>query len=233
MMLLYKTWLESRTRFLLSFFAIVGLSAVFVIFNHDVRAVITDHDVSYAEYIWEGIFKGQVRDLYVILALLLGMGGLNREGARGTAGFTLALPVSRWRLIAARGVAGAGEITCLAFSPAVLVPALSPYIHESYSWKQALHFGLLWTFGGFLIFTIGFLASALFSGEHSAAMAAILALFAYSIAADLPGVERHLIDIHDTMNGSGPHGFSTLATISLVAASMVWLAAYITARKDY
>ena len=41
MMLLYKTWLESRTRFLLSLFAMAGLSVVFVLFNHDVRTVVT------------------------------------------------------------------------------------------------------------------------------------------------------------------------------------------------
>jgi hypothetical protein len=78
MMLLYKAWLESRVRFLLSFLAMAGLSVVFVFFNHDVRTVVTDHDVSYAEYIWNGIFKGQLREIYVVLALLLGMGGLDR-----------------------------------------------------------------------------------------------------------------------------------------------------------
>jgi hypothetical protein len=74
MMLLYKAWVESRTRFLLSFLAMAGLSVVFVFFNHDLRTVVTDHDVSYSEYIWKGIFKGQLRDIYVVLALLLGMG---------------------------------------------------------------------------------------------------------------------------------------------------------------
>lgn len=232
-MLLYKTWLESRTRFLLSLLAITGLSVAFVIFNHDVRTVVTDHDVSYAEYIWKGIFKGQLRDIYVVLALLLGMGGLDRERAHGTAEYTLALPVGRWRFIAARGIGGVIETTALAFLPATLVPALSPCVHEFYSWGQALQFGFLWTIGGVLIFTMGFLASVLFSGEYSAAMAAMILLFASSITTDLPGMERYIIDINDTMNGSGPHGFKTLAMISLTAAAIIGLAGYITARKDY
>ena len=233
MMLLYKAWVESRTRFLLSFLALAGLSVVFIFFNHDVRTVVTDHDVSYAEYIWRGIFKGQLRDIYVVLVLLLGMGGLDRERAYGTTGYTLALPVSRWRFIAARGIAGVIETSILSFLPATLVPALSPWVHEFYSWRQALQFGVLWTVGGIFIYSMGFLASVLFSGEYSAAVAAMIFLFAYSITADLPGVERYIIDIHDTMSGSGPHGFKTLAVISLTAAAVIGLAGSITNRKDY
>lgn len=232
-MLLYKAWLECRTRFLLSFFALAGLSAVFVFFNHAMRAVVSDHDVSYAESIWRGIFKGQLRDIYVVLAVLLGMGGLERERAQGTAGCTLALPVSRWRVIAARGITGMLATTVLAFSPAVLVAALSPLIHESYSWRLALSFGGLWAVGGLVLFAMGFLMSVLFSGEYSAAMTALVCLFAYSIAADLPGVEGHVVDLHDTMNGSGPHGWATLATLALAAAALLWLAGYRTTRKDY
>lgn len=232
-MLLYKAWLESRNRFLLSFLSIAGLSVVFVIFHHVVRDAVTDHHVTYGEYIWKAIFQGQLRQIYVVLALLLAMGGLDRERAYRTAGYTLALPVSRWRLVAARGLAGVIETTVLSFLPAILVPALSPLIQESYPWKQALHFGILWMIGGFFIFTIGFLASVLFSGEYSAAIAAMAALFAYSIAADMPGMERYIIDIHDTMNGSGPHGAKTLVPILLIALAMVGIAGCITARRDY
>jgi ABC-2 type transport system permease protein len=233
MMLFYKAWLESRTRFLLGLLALAGLSAAFVFFNHDLRTVLTDHDVSYGEYIWRGIFKGQLRDIYVILTVLLGLGGLDRERSYGTAGHTLALPVSRWHLIAARGIAGMIETTVLSFLPAGLVPALSPFVHESYSWQLALQFGTLWAIGGILIFAIGFLASVLFAGEYSAAIAAIVTLFGYSITTDLPGVERYLVDIHDVMNGSGPHGVTTLAAISITAMAAIWLAGYITSRKDY
>jgi ABC-type transport system involved in multi-copper enzyme maturation permease subunit len=233
MMLLYKAWLESRKRFQLSFLAMAGLSIVFVLFNHDVRSVVTDHDVSYGEYIWKAIFKGQLRDIYVILALLLGMGGLDRERAYGTTGYTLALPVSRWHLVVARGLAGAIEIAVLSFLPATLVPALSPFVQEFYPWEQALQFGILWTIGGVLIFTIGFLASVFFSGEYSAAIAAIAALFAYSIATDVPGMEHYIIDVHDTMNGSGPHGVKTLAMISLTAVAIIGMAGYITTKRDY
>ena len=232
-MLFLKAWLESRTRFLLGLLALAGLSAVFVFFNHDVRSVVTDHDVSYSEYIWRGIFKGQLRDIYVILVLLLGLGGLDRERSYGTAGHTLALPVRRWRLIAARGLTGIFEAAVLAILPASLVPALSPLIHESYPWSLALQYGALWTIGGIFIYAIGFLASVLFAGEYSAAIAALVFLFGYSITTELPGMEHYLVDIHDVMNGSGPHGVTTLGAISITAAATMWLAGYITSRRDF
>ena len=233
MMLFYKAWLESRTRFLLSLVTLAGLSAVFVFLNHDVRAAIIDHDVTYQDYIWRSIFKGHLRDMFVMLSLMLGMGGLERERSYGTTGFTLALPIPRWRFAAARGLAGMIETAVLAFLPAVIVPLLSPLAAQSYSWGTSLEYGLLWTVGGLLIFAIGFLASIVFIGEYSAPIAAIALLVAYSFTADLPGVERFVVDIHDTMNGTGPHGFPTLAAISSLAISMIGLGGYITMRKDY
>jgi len=233
MMLFYKAWIESRTRFLLGTFAIVSLAAVFVLFNHDVRAIVVEDQVSYAVYIWRGIFKGQLRDIFVILTLLLGLGGLERERSYGTAGHTLALPVSRWRLIITRGITGIIETTVMAFLTAGIVPILSPFIHESYPWRLALQFAFLWTLGGTLVFAMGFIASVLFAGEYSAAIAAIVLLFAYSITTDLPGVERYVVDIHDVMNGSAPHGPTTTAMICLAAAAMISLAGYLTSRKDY
>ncbi len=129
--------------------------------------------------------------------------------------------------------AGVIETALLSLLPAILVPALSPFAHEFYSWGQALQFGVLWAMGGVLIFTMGFLASVLFSGEYSVAVAAMILLFAYSITTDLPGVERYIVDIHDTMNGSGTPEFKTLAMISLTATAIVGLAALITIKNDY
>ena len=233
MMLFYKAWLESRSRFLLSVLAIGGLSIMFVLLNKSVRDAITPEAITYQNYIWKAIFKGHLRDIFVILALMLGMGGLERERSYGTAGFTLTLPIARWRFTAVRGLAGMIETAALAILPALIVPLCSPLAGQNYSWLTALKYGLLWTVGGLLIFALGFLASIFFAGEYSAPIAGIGFLFAYSILADLPGVERYVVDIHDTMNGTGPHGLTTLATLSLVAFTMIGLGGYVTMRRDY
>jgi hypothetical protein len=79
-----------------------------------------------------------------MLAPVLGFGGLQRERAHGSASFTLALPVSRLALIAARAAVGLLEILALALLPVILVPALSKFVGEAYPLSQALEFSLLW-----------------------------------------------------------------------------------------
>ena len=232
-MLLYKAWLESRTRFALSVIAIVGLIALFVLMNRDVRADVADLNATYSQYLWSAIYKGYLRDIFVVVVLLLGMGGIARERAFGTSGFTLTLPVSRWRLTATRAAVGLTESTIIAFLPAILLPLLSPLVNEIYPWSQALHFAFLWTLGGSFVFTMGFLASTLFTGEYSAPIAAVALLFAYSIVTDLPRVERYVIDIHDFMKGTGPQGPPALAAVSASSIMLIAVAGYITRRKDF
>ncbi len=231
-MLFYKAWLESRTRFLLSAITMAALASLFVLMNKDVRADAAPH-ATYSQYLWLTIYKGYLRDIFVVVALLFGMGGLARERAYGTSGFTLTLPVSRWRLTGARAAVGVAESTIMAFLPAILLPLLSPLVNEVYPWPQALHFGLLWSLGGSFVFTMGFVASALFSGEYSAPIAAVALLFAYSIVADLPRVEQYMIDIHDFMRGTGPQGPLALAAVIATSTMLIAISGFITRRKDF
>lgn len=233
MMLFYKAWLESRTRFLLGGVAIAGLVSLFVLMNQDVRVELADRNATYSQYLWFAIYRGYLRNIFVVLIVLLGVGGLERERAYGTSGFTLGLPVSRWRLVATRAAVGVAESTIIAFVPAILLPLLSPLIHETYPWSQSLGFGVLWMVGGAIWFAMGFLASVLFNGEYSAPIAAVAFLFAYSIGVELPGVERYVVDVHDLMQGLGPHGISTLAAVSVSAVILIALAGSTTQRRDF
>jgi len=47
----------------------------------------------YPFYLWHFVYAEMFQKIWVILAVLLGIGGLSREAAHGTAGFTLSLPV--------------------------------------------------------------------------------------------------------------------------------------------
>src|SRR2546429_4472573 len=143
MMLWYKAWRESQTRFLLSVVTIAGLCAAFVVFHvvfHSQGAGISDRPLTYMEYIWRIVYKGYLRELFVMLALLLGIGGLLRERDHGTAGFTLALPVSRLYVAAARAAVGLLEVAALSLVPALVIPALSPLVGQFYPWPQAFEF---------------------------------------------------------------------------------------------
>jgi len=244
-MLWYKAWRESQTRFLLSAVTIAGLCAGFVVF-HSEGAGIVDRPLTYMEYIWRIVYKGYLRELFVMLALLLGMGGLLRERDHGTAGFTLALPASRLHLVAVRAAIGFLEVAALSFVPALVIPALSALAGQFYPWPQAFEFSLLWTAGGAVIFAIGFVASSVFAGEYTAPVAAFLGLLLYSVIADLPFLEHYSLDIHDIMSGIGmpyfqPNGalligplpWTVLAIIVLTVFCLFALAGRITQHQDF
>jgi ABC-2 type transport system permease protein len=240
----YKAWRESRGRFLLSLLAIAALCTVSVVFEKDAASAY-ERPPTYDAFIWQSVYKSGVRELFLLLAVLLGLGGLLRERAHGTASFTLALPVGRRRLIAARAGVGALEIAVLGFVPALVIPALSPLLHESYPLSQALEFGLLWTVGGAVCFALGLLASTLFAGEYTAGLCSVVALLSYSLVVDVPGVEDYVGDLHDVMSGAGmpyfqpatsrltgPLPWMPLATILIIAGALTAIAARVTERQD-
>jgi ABC-2 type transport system permease protein len=246
MMLWYKAWRESRVRFLVSAVALAIVCAGFVFFHRDAGGGISDEPLSYPMYIWRITYQGYLRELFMILAILLGLGGLARERDRRTAGFTLALPVSRWRLLATRTMVGFGQVVLLATIPAIVLPLLSPLIGQAYPSSQAWAFAILWATVGSLIFAMSLLASVLFAGEFTAPVAAILGLTAYSFLADVRPLERYLTDIHDVMSGfdmpyfeertgvlTGPLPWATVFTLFFAGAALIVIGAWITNRQDF
>ena len=245
-MLWYKAWRESRARFLLSAVALSVICASFVFFHRDVSSGVSDEPLSYPVYIWRITYKGYLRELFMILAILLGVGGLTRERDHRTIGFTLALPISRWRLLATRTVVGLAQVVLLSALPAMMIPMLSPLIGQGYPSSQAWAFAVLWATIGSLIFAMGLLASVLFAGEFTAPVAAIFGLMGYSFLADLSPVQRYFTDIHDVMSGidmpyftertgalTGPLPWSTLFAVLLATGALIVIGARVTTRQDF
>ena len=244
-MLWYKAWRESRSRFLLSALTVGGLCTLFVWYHEAARLSIAPEFTTYRGYIWRLIYKGYVREIYVLLTMLLGVGGLLRERAHGTAGFTLSLPNSRRRLVIVRGVVGLFEVAIISLLPAVLVPLLSRLVGESYPFLQALQFSLLWTVCGSFFFAMGFVSSVILGGEFTAPVVSIGAMLLYSLAVNLPMVERYIPDLHDVMSGVDMPYFRpdlwlltalpwpTMAVISLFVCCLFLLASEITQRQDF
>ena len=82
MMLWHKAWLESRPRFLLGAAVIGAACAVAALFHDPIRAALAtrtaplDTDVA---YIYRVVYQGFVRTAFMMLAFILGLGGLLRE----------------------------------------------------------------------------------------------------------------------------------------------------------
>ena len=245
MMLVLKAWRESRSRFLLSALTLSALCAIFIYYrstsqNPEVQRL------TYQAYVWRVIYKGYLREMYLLLALFLGVGGLLRESDYGTVAFTLALPVSRLRHMVVRAGVGLMEIAAIAVIPAFVVPLVSPLIREVYPWPQAFQFALLWIVCGTVVFAEAFLCSVLFAGEYSAPIVAFVALVLYSLITHLAFVERYIGDLHDVMNGSNMPYFSadtgliistlpwtTMVIILLLALGFIVFSVGLTQRRDF
>jgi len=169
-MLWQKAWMESRPRFLISATMVIGACAGVVLFQSAIRVRVGAPSgplSTYVGYIHKVVYSGGLSALCKILILILGLGGLLHEQEHGTTGFTLALPVRRWQLAAVRAAVGLLEMVALAVTPALLIPTMSPLVHQSYPFSQAIQFSLLWIAAGALLFATSFLLSTVVTGQYT------------------------------------------------------------------
>jgi hypothetical protein len=155
-----KNWRETRARFAIGVAAAVTLSAVFTLAHgwiivrwRDEMAAHPEwrHPIwfgqvfaSYPHFVWHYLYQDMLQKVFVIAGVLLGLGGLAREHARGTAAFVLSMPVSRGTLLAVRALVASGEIIALAGISAMTVVLCSLVAHEPYPVTHAIvHSSLL------------------------------------------------------------------------------------------
>jgi ABC-type transport system involved in multi-copper enzyme maturation permease subunit len=202
-MLLRKSWLESRGRFISAavVLAILGVSTV-------LRAPATisgwesvhrGEQMSYPLYIWLSLSHGFLQFLWVVAAVILGLGGLIREEALGSSGFSLALPVSRRRHVLTRAGVGGAEAVVLGFIPGLIVVALSPMIGRSYPLSQALLFASLLVLAGLVFYALGFFLSHVLRGEYAAPAVGMAVIAVFYVLTKLPRFES--LNVFDAMDG--------------------------------
>jgi hypothetical protein len=241
MMLIYKAWRESRERFLIGTVILTLLCLIITLFPRFVMPMV-GHPSIFAEYIWQAVYRGKVRGVFVFLCLFLGLGGLDHERRVGTATFTLSLPLKRRAIIATRAAVGMIEVAALAFVPAVLLPLLT---RDAYPFLQATRFAELWVAGGIVFFAVALLCSVLLPGELTAGAVAVMAVYAYSAVVNTDTVRPLHANLHRVMSGQDPpllgsdyqlHGAATLMLIVatvLVSMVMLTIADQVTSRRDF
>ena len=245
-MLWYKTWRETRTRLMIGAAALAWVSVAIVLTQKGNRAH-AEPPLTYPAYIWKAVYKGYVRDFFTIIVIVLGGGSLLQERAHGTAGFTLALPVSRIRLIVTRAVVGLAEVALLALAPAVVVCGFSPLMGEHYPVAQALQFSLLWTAGGAIVFGAAVLLSSVITSEYSAWIACFLCMMLYSAAMNVTALQQFpRLNFFKIMSGAdmpyfssasrlltGPLPWAMLLAMTAVAMCFIATAGGLTQKRDY
>jgi ABC-2 type transport system permease protein len=221
-MLWYKAWRESRSRFLIAVAAVTVFSVGVLLGARTNFPPPQAPMLPYSAFVW-GEFYGNWRAVvFSMIALLLGLGGLQRERASGSAPFTLALPITRGRL--------------------------SPLLaRHAYPWSQSLQYAALFMSWGIVWFAIACLWSALFRGEFTAAVAAILTPFAYMVlygassgdqrfpganpfAMMSGGLDRHL---GGRMLLTEPLPWVAMLVLAAIAAALVCGAWRVTVRQNF
>ncbi len=246
----HKAWRESRGRFALGLAVIAVLCTVFIVFQSPIRGhfapAARSSDNTFVAYVYRRVYAGFVRGMFLILTLVLGFGGLQRERRHGTIEFTLALPCSRRPHFLARAGVGMLQVATLALVPLLLVPTLSTLIGERYPLGQSLAFAALWIVIGWTVFAFSFLLSTCLRDEFAALCLALVVFYVYPlIVVYAPFLRGKPLHIHYIMNGTnmpyfdaashryvGPFPWMIAAGATCVTVAFLWISELVVTRRD-
>jgi hypothetical protein len=238
-MLWYKSWLETRWRFIIGLAIITVSASGSVLFYPQVVDLLTqvpkldfkgeigrrvaeaaELSASYRGYIWSQWFVTNMPQLWIAFAVVIGAGGLLSQASGGGALFTLSLPVRRSRLVGVRAATGLAELLILALIPSIWIVLLSPAIGQSYSVVDAAVHGLCMFVGGTVFFSLTFLLSTMFNDLWRPVLIAICAAVLLSLAEQLVR-EVAPYSIFAVMRAESYFRGGRLPWLGLVVAGMV------------
>jgi ABC-2 type transport system permease protein len=237
-MLWYKAWLETRTRFLIAFFGITFVIAQFI--YRQVKDALPISGMSYYYFV---LHNGHqfLTFLWVIAFTMLMMGGLLREKAVGASTFSLALPVSRPRLVWTRIAVGLVQALALAIVPWSVMFLVACLAGKPLDVGPALAHLTLMLGGGIFFFATAVLSSSLVEGEYTAPLVAFGAVAAIAFGFNDPPL-RSYSPWHIMFAGvllrrppEPPAGipWSTIAGFVVLAAVLLALSVHLVSRRDF
>jgi ABC-type transport system involved in multi-copper enzyme maturation permease subunit len=220
-MLWYKSWRETRTVILVGM-AAMAIACVLIVLNQQTMRDHADTPMTYIAYIWKAVYNSVGRDIFVILSIILGSGGLLQERAHGTSGFTLALPVSRGSIVLTRAIIGYFGVLAIAAMPIAVLPIASRYAGQYYPIAQTLGFAALWAAGGAVFYGFTFLLSHHLEGEYTSILLAVPSLMLYGVILQFPWLAGlRMLNIFDIINGEDMSFFNEAE--HLLIAPLPWL----------
>ena len=252
-MLWYKSWLDTRWRFLIPL-AILFVNAWGLVIEYaPVANVFTsihvestgsgvlgraireelDAQRTYGGYIWYQWFRSNLIQMGTLCAALLGSGNL-LSGSTGSALFTLSMPASRNRWLATRAALGLGQSFALALVPSLVFPLVSPTIGQNYDLAAAVVHAICAFAVSAVFFSLAFLLSTVFPDVPrpmliACGVAIVIGLIETQF--DLQGLFRVMSGSTYFHTGSLP--WAGLLISSGLSAALLGAAAVNIARKDF
>jgi ABC-type multidrug transport system fused ATPase/permease subunit len=255
-MLWYKSWLETRWRFVIGL-VLLMFSAGSTVFTYpEVVKLISGLPTpelggalgrrvnetlelarDYRGYIWSQWFRQNLIQMWGVFAVLLGTGGLVTQASAGGALFTLSLPVSRNRLVGVRAATGLVELAVLAFVPPLLVPLFSIAIGQNYAVSDALVHGACMFIAGTMFFSLTFLLSTVFNDTWRPALIVFCAAVVLGVL-DLMLRETPALSVVRLMSGetyfrSGSLPWPGLLASVAVSLTLLYGASRNVAKRDF
>ena len=252
----YKSWLDTRWRFLAAFVVLTCSAVLTVLAYPKVVALlpaaanvgggelgrrireVAELERSYRGYIWVQAFRQNLTQMGVFFSVLLGAGGLLPSGSSDTALFTMSLPASRNELLGARAATGLAQLAVLAFAPALVFPLLSPLVGETFSVAGAAVHGACLFVAWAVFFSLALLLSTLMSGVWGPALVALGAALAVGISVDqfaggLAPYSLFAVMSGETYFRTGALPWTGLVVSVVASAAMLYGASRNFARQDF
>jgi len=254
-MLRYKSWIDTRSRFLLGLSILLvfacGTAITFsrvqelaaslpqdaVLGNEALQQEIQESLElvrTFPGYAWSQWFAGNFPALLTIFAALLGSGNPLVKSGSGAL-FSLALPVSRARWIRARAETGIAELFVLALAPGLLIAALAPFVGGQFALLDAVVYGLCAFVVASLFFGIAMFFSTLWNDVWRPLLLTCLVAIALMAAGTaLPQTQG----LFEAMAGQSYFYDGVLPWFQLLlsaagAAGLIYAAAANVARRDF
>jgi hypothetical protein len=255
-MLWYKSWLETRWRFVIGLIVLVLSACSTVAAYPEVRRLLVlvpqmdpggeigrriaeaaELARDYRGYVWWQWFVQNMAQMWALFAVLLGTGGLLSQMSGGGALFTLSLPVSRNRLLGIRAATGLAELLVLAVVPSLVLPLLSPAIGESYRAGDALVHATCMFVAGSVFFSLAFLLSTVFRDVWRPALIVICGAVALALVEQIFRGPAHIglfkvMTAERYFRGEGLPWLGLLFSAA-VSATVLYAATRNMARRDF
>jgi ABC-type transport system involved in multi-copper enzyme maturation permease subunit len=257
-MLWHKAWLETRWRFIIGLLILTVLAGGnvfdYLATQRLLPGVTASIEVPAAEatglagiirdaidiqkdfrgFIWYQAFKQNLTQMGVLFAILLGCGGILSESSKGSALFTLSLPVTRKQLIGARTGAGLAQLFAIAMVPPLVISILAPSIGQHFSIVDALAHGICIFVVGAVFFSLASFLSTLFADIWRPLLIAI----GIACAAAFAAILVPQLSIFSVMNGesyfkTGSLPWAGFLTSAVIATALLYSAAETLERRDF
>ena len=249
-MLWYKSWLETRWRFLIGLVLLVCTAAAVVVMHSKVvellplvpapgvggelgRQIRASAELArdYRGYVWSQWFAQHLSQTWTLFAVLLGTGGLVSQSSRGGALFTLSLPASRGQLLAVRAATGLAELLVLAVVPSLVIVVLSPAVGQTYSLVDALIHSACLFVAGTVFFSLASMLSTVWSDVWRPSL---IALFVAAVLrlADQISVDIARVSVCRVMSAESFFHGAGLPWLGLGASAAVSVAMLVVATRN-